>query len=139
MKDKVSEVERKKIAVAALVYVAIFVTVYGLAAQMNVPSIPSLGGGEGEVTAPANVDEYSWVLEGTPVKVTGASLSFDDDLPSGTTIYLVLLDDADTVVASGSKVLSQPLSKEQSTTVSTSPGVDAAIVYKIAVTVVCPP
>jgi hypothetical protein len=129
---------KKRVAVAALVYIAVFVAVYALAAQMNVPSIPSLGGGEGEVTAPANVDSYSWVLEGTPVKVTGASLTFDEDLPSGTTIYLALLDDTDAVVASGSKVLTSELQEGQPTTVNTSPSVEAAAVYKIAVTVVCP-
>jgi predicted NUDIX family NTP pyrophosphohydrolase len=129
---------KRKVAVAALVYTAIFITIYALTAQMTVPSIPSLGGGEGTVVAPANVDSYSWVLEGTPVKVTGATMTFDDDLPSGTKIYLALLDDADVVVASGSKTLTSELPEGQSTTVNTSPSVDAATIYKISVTVVCP-
>jgi hypothetical protein len=65
-------------------------------------------------------------------------MTFDDDLPSGTKIYLALLDDADVVVASGSKTLTSELPEGQSITVNTSPSVDAATIYKISVTVVCP-
>jgi hypothetical protein len=129
---------KRKATIAALTYIAIFVATYALAAQMNLPLLPSLGGGEGEVTAPANVDSYSWVLDGTPVKVVGASLSFDAELESGTKIYLALLNDADEVVASGLKELTSTLQPDQSVTVNTTPAVDAAIVYKVSVTVVCP-
>jgi len=129
---------KRKVAVAALVYIAIFIAVYALAAQMILPPIPSLGGGEGEVTAPADIESYAWILEGTPVKVTGACMTFFGDLPCGTRIYLALLDDADVVVASGSKVLTSDLRESEVLTITTSPSVDAATVYKITVTVVCP-
>lgn len=93
---------------AGILYAAFFLAVWALAARLSMPTIPMLGGGEANVTSP-NVTEYGWVVSDTPPKVAGAILKFDSALPSGTTIYLSVLNDSGEALASGSKTLTTSL------------------------------
>lgn len=121
---------------AGLLYAVFFLAVYAIAAQMTLPSIPSLGGGEGTVTSPGNVVSYTWVLSGTPVQVTGATLKFDSDLDSGTAIYVTLLGSDDSPLASGSTTLPSNLSAGSPVTISVSPNVSPSSVNSITVAIV---
>ncbi len=126
----------KKGLKVGIIYAAFFVVVWTLAANLSLPPIPMLGGGEADVTSPG-VTELDWVLTSdTPPKVSGATLKFDDDLASGTTIYLSVLNDAGTVLASGSKTLTSKLPEGDPVTVNLDDEVPPEQIYKVAVTVV---
>jgi hypothetical protein len=133
---------KKKVAIAALVYLTVFLIVYALAAEMQMPEIPALGGGEALVEAPGNVDSVSWVVSSDPPrKITGATLTFDQDLPTGTTIYVELYQHIGgdyNLVASGQVTLTEPLGQGSEVTITMDSPQPAARIDKIAVTVVCP-
>jgi len=122
----------------ALVCMVVFSIVYLLAAEMTLPSIPTLGGGTGTVSSPGNVSAFTWTLSGSPTQVTGVSLTFDADLPIGAKIYIELLDSGSTVLATGTKTLTVLLPLGTPTEITTSPSLDAADVANVAVTVVGP-
>jgi hypothetical protein len=128
----------KRTIKAGLLYAVFFLAVGVLAANMSLPTIPNLGGGEGTVTSLGDVVSYTWVLSGTPTKVTGVTLKFSADLTSGTTIYITLLNGSDVALTSGSQTLTSTLSAGNPVTVTMSPSVSAAAICKVAVTVVGP-
>jgi hypothetical protein len=128
----------KRTIKAGLLYAVFFLAVWVLAANMSLPTIPNLGGGEGTVTSPGDVVSYTWVLSGTPTKVTGVTLKFSADLTSGTTIYITLLNGSDVALTSGSQTLTSTLSAGNPVTITVSPSVSAADICKVAVTVAGP-
>lgn len=129
----------RSVAYALAVGLVIFVVSYALAAVMNISGVTFLGGGEAAVSTP-NVSGVSWVLQrqGNRWMVVGVSLTFDEDLPAGSTIYIDLLDSSSNTIASGSKTLQSSLPKGQSTTVDISPAVRAQDIAKIAISIAGP-
>ncbi|MEM3551080.1 MAG: hypothetical protein QXV01_08330, partial [Candidatus Bathyarchaeia archaeon] len=63
-------------------------------------------------------------------------LKFDGDLASGTTIYLSVLDDSSSVLASGTKTLTSDLPQGDPVTVNLDSYVLPKNIYRIAVAVV---
>jgi len=130
---------RSRLVKTAVVAALIFVVTYALAATMEITGVGVLGGGEAEVTSPANVDSVKWVFSapgGERRKVVGVSLSFDGNLNAGTTIYVELLDSSETVISEGSETLTSDLLADDSTVVDVSPSAFPNEIAKIAVTVV---
>lgn len=125
----------KRMTKIVLLYAAVFSVLYLLAANITGLNVPTLGGGQGTVSAP-NVTNFVWQMSGTPVSVTGVSLKFDAIIPSGTTIYVYLMDSSDVILASGTSTLSAQLPIGTATTITTTPSIDASVVYNVRVTVV---
>ena len=74
---------------AAGAYLAVFLLTYTLAASMQLPTIPIIGGGEAEIGAPADVESFRWVMSSSPPwKVVGVQLTFNGNLPAGTGIFV---------------------------------------------------
>lgn len=110
------------------------------AAQLQLPPIPMLGGGEVEVSSPAAVASIKWLTHyygGIP-KVDGVNVTFLGPLAGGTEIYADLLDSAGSSVASGSAILTSELPAGIPVTISTSPPANASVVYKLRLTVIAP-
>jgi len=130
---------RRNCASALAIGIAIFFVSYALAAVMNIQGVTFLGGGEAEVTSP-NVTGVSWIIErqGNRWMVAGVSLRFDSDLPSGSTIYVELIDSGGNAIASGSLTLTSDLPSGQPVSVSTSPSVRSQEIAKVAVSVAGP-
>ena len=122
----------------ALLYIFVFCVVYLLATEMTLPSIPMLGGGTGVVSSASNVSTFTWQLSGSPLTVSGVSLTFEDDLASNTKIYVELVDTGNNVVANGNATLVSLLSAGVPTIVSTLPAVEAVGVTSVTVTLVEP-
>lgn len=133
--EVMSKRNMKKGLKAGILYAAFFIAVWALAAELSLPTIPMLGGGEAEVAAP-NVTQFHWVISDRPPKVAGAVLKFDGDLASGTTIYLSVLDDSSSVLASGTKTLTSDLPQGDPVTVNLDSYVLPKNIYRIAVAVV---
>jgi hypothetical protein len=127
----------KRIAKIALLYAAVFSVLYLMAVSITVLNVPTLGGGEGTVSAP-NVTDFVWQMTGTPANVTGVSLKFDARVPLGTEIYVYLLDTSSDIIASGTSTLPANLPIGTATTITTLPSIDASVVYNVKVTVVGP-
>jgi hypothetical protein len=127
----------KRIAKIALLYAAVFSVLYLMAVSITVLNVPTLGGGEGTVSAP-NVTDFVWQMTGTPANVTGVSLKFDAIVPLGTEIYVYLLDTSSDIIASGTSTLPAKLPIGTATTITTLPSIDASVVYNVKVTVVGP-
>jgi len=129
----------RNIAYVLTVGLVVFIVSYALAVAMNISGVSFLGGGEANVSAP-NVTSVSWVFQrqGNRWVVVGVSLTFDDDLPAGSTIYVDLLNSNDETVAYGSLTLSSNLPSGNSITVNTSPAVRAQDIAKIAISVAGP-
>jgi hypothetical protein len=122
----------------ALLYLFVFLTVYLLATEMTLPSIPMIGGGTGVVSSASNVSTFTWQLSGSPLTVSGVSLTFENDLAANTKIYVELLDSNNNVVANGNITLASFLPAGAPTIVSTSPTVEAAGVTSVTVTLIGP-
>ncbi|MEM0235158.1 hypothetical protein [Thermofilum sp.] len=129
----------RNIAYVLTVGLVVFIVSYALAVAMNISGVSFLGGGEANVSTP-NVTSVSWVFQrhGNRWVVVGVSLTFDGDLPAGSTIYVDLLNSNDETIAYGSLTLSSNLPSGNSVTVNTSPAVRAQDIAKIAISVAGP-
>jgi len=129
----------KNIAHVLVAGLVVFLVSYALAAYMEINNVTFLGGGEAEVSTP-NVTGVSWVFQrqGNRWMVVGVRLTFSDDLPAGSTIYVELLDSNGDSIADGSLTLNEGLPRGQSVTVDTSPPARAQDIAKIAISVAGP-
>ncbi|MCS7114059.1 MAG: hypothetical protein RMJ15_08310 [Nitrososphaerota archaeon] len=116
----------------------LFVATYTLAATMDPQTMGTLGGGEANVNHNLKVDVVKWVLDkvGNRIMVTGAELSFNSDMPEGTSIYVELIDGTGNVIAHGQKTLMGDLPASNSTVIIFNIEVRPRDVSSIAVTVV---
>jgi len=89
---------------------------YALAASVQLPAIPAIGGGEAEIAAPANVESFRRVMSSSPPwKVVGVELTFDNDLPAGTRIFVEVYQKVSgdyQMVAYGNTTLNSDLEQE---------------------------
>ena len=132
--------ENWRILAAAGAYLTIFLVTYALAAQMGLPEIPAIGGGEAVIGAPADVESVAWVMsESPPWKVVGVELTFDKDLPAGTGIFVEVYQKVGgdyQMVAYGSTTLDSDLEQGTPVTVYFNSPQPASKLDKINVTVV---
>lgn len=130
---------RRSLVNVLTVGLALFFISYALATTMNISGVTFLGGVQSQVSAP-NVSGVSWVLQrqGNRWMVVGVSLTFDQDLPAGSTIYIDLLDSSGNTIAYGSLTLSNSISKGQPVTVTTNPAVLAQQIASIAISLAGP-
>jgi hypothetical protein len=120
-----------------LFFLLFFTLIYVLAASMQLPPIPKLGGGEAEITSPTTVTHISWNIsyyDGLP-KVDGVWITCADLLPSGSEFYVDLLDNLDSTVASGTKILSSDLPADTPTLILTTPQASSSAIYKISIVI----
>jgi len=129
-----------RILAAAGIYLAAFLLTYTLAASMQLPTIPAIGGGEAEIVAPANVTSITWVMSSSPPwKVVGVELTFDNYLPAGTGIFVEVYQKVGgsyQMVAYGSTTLNSDLAQGTPVTVYFDSPQPASKLDKISVTVV---
>ena len=97
-------------------------------------------GGPQQITVPGGVANanVNWVLDNNPDYVKGVKVSFDQDLSSGTTIYVKVYNSSGTVIAQGSQTLSSDLSAGSSIEIDFSSSVEIGNMEKVAVVLVGP-
>ena len=123
---------------------AFVLTVVG--AALAVPTfnlnIQQIGeGGPETITVPGGVATatINWVLDTNPDYVKGVSVSFDQTLPSGTTIYVkVYASDGTTIIAQGSTTLSSDLNANTAIEIDFDSSVEINNMDKVAVVLVGP-
>jgi hypothetical protein len=123
---------------------AILLSAAAYAVQINLASadIDQLGGtGNVDVYCPANpcaVTRVKWILTSSaPYLVDQVQVQWQTRETSGATytVYVVLLDSANNVLASGSATQSAS-NTAVTTTVNVNPNVDPAQVYKVSIVIV---
>ncbi|WP_297508597.1 hypothetical protein [Thermococcus sp.] len=97
-------------------------------------------GGPQQITVPGGVANanVNWVLDSNPDYVKGVKVSFDQDLSSGTTIYVKVYNSSGTVIAQGSQTLSSDLSAGSSIEIDFSSSVEIGNMDQVAVVLVGP-
>jgi hypothetical protein len=115
---------------------------YAVAIGLTSADIDQLGGtGNVDVYCPANpcqVTRVKWILTSSaPYLVDQVQVQWQTRETSGATytVYVVLLDNANTVLASGSATQSAS-NTGVTTTVNVNPNVDPAQVYKVSIVIV---
>jgi len=118
--------------VATMVGAALAVPTFNL----NVQSIGE--GGPEQITVPGGVASanVNWVLDSNPDYVKGVSLSFDQDLNSGTTIYAKVYDSSGKLIAEGSTKLSSALATGTSVEIDLNTTVEIKNMNQVAIVLV---
>ena len=130
---------RSNLVKLTILVMSIFMVTYVFAATVDVTGVEFIGGGEAEVTSPADVDEVNWVLT-TPGEgwrqITGVIISFDGALSSSITIFVELLDSSEELVSEGNIILSRDLLADDSITTDVNPDIYPNVIVNIAIIVV---
>ncbi|WP_456422894.1 hypothetical protein [Thermococcus sp.] len=124
--------------------IALVVAVVGAALavptfNLNVQQIGE--GGPQTITVPGGVATatVNWVLDTNPDYVKGVSVSFDQTLSSGTTIYVkVYASDGTTIIAQGSTTLSSDLNANTPVEIDFANSVEIKNMNTVAVVLVGP-
>jgi hypothetical protein len=105
--------------------------------DLNVQNIGE--GGPQAITVPGSVTSAHviWVLDSNnPDYVTGVKVSFDQALPSGTTIYVKVYDSSNNLIAQGSVTLGGDLNANTQQEVDFKNSVEIKNMDKVAVVLV---
>ncbi len=118
--------------VATMVGAALAVPTFNL----NVQNIGE--GGPQAINVPGGVANanVNWVLDNNPDYVKGVSVSFDQDLASGTTIYAKVYDSSGNLIALGSTTLSSALTAGTAVEIDLNTTVEIKNMYQVAVVLV---
>jgi hypothetical protein len=104
---------------------------------MQLPEIPKLGGGEAQVSSPAQISRIAWNIgyyNGLP-KVDGVWITFADALPQSAELFVDLLNNHGQVVSSGGETLTSELPANTPVLVSTTPPASSSSIYKVRLVV----
>ncbi len=120
--------------VATMVGAALAVPTFTL----NVQNIGE--GGPQAINVPGGVANanVNWVLDSNPDYVKGVSVSFDQDLASGTTIYAKVYDSSGNLIAQGSTTLSSDLTAGTAVEIDFGSSIEINNMDQVAVVLVGP-
>ncbi|ACS34629.1 hypothetical protein [Thermococcus gammatolerans] len=97
-------------------------------------------GGPQQITVPGGVANanVNWILDSNPDYVAGVTVSFDQNLDSGTTIYVKVYDSSENLIAQGSQTLNSALNSGTAVEIHFSSSVEIKNMDKVAVVLVGP-